>query len=249
MQDKILYDVHPSGNAITLRNKFRGIRSPVMPHLIKAYQSDEELRNKHSWVLHGINFLPMPIHESPIMCLLYHRPWTNRWVDSVKNISLMLDIINLYTEIMPGTAQARDEMEKKTTEMERATCEQIERIKDPMEFVHLLEEATIRRINLLEECMRNMFFPQVPLEACMTPREFPALPAESAPKWMQLLAHYFEIKQQVRHIRLEKALPDHAPPREFRHYFNIEAMKERVPTYRGFLDEETAREYLNFMLE
>jgi len=199
--------LHPSGKAVSLNPKFK-LKTPITPQLLNGFMSDEAFRRDHSMYMHSRDFLPMPVSASPLLCMIMHgRTLFERYTDSFKTLSMLRTIVQCFAvnpflrndQIM----NAHKRVLEQTTVMEEALHKELENVTDVNQFILIMKKSTLYRIHMYEQCVRDMFKLDVPLECCLTPDE------ENVPMELQsILQHYLETKEAIRNVRLEKALPD-----------------------------------------
>lgn len=252
-----MLEVHPSGKAVNLLPQYAKMTIPIIPQLINGFMADEELKRDHSVYMHTRDFLPMPVFKSPLLVFIMKKHWDNRYADSFQVISILRQIIQCYCvnpfldynkENEKRLADAHSWMVEETSKLEEGLFKELEGGAD---FVTTMERTTIERIHILEECIHRMFDLDIPLEYCLTPPQAPPLDSGIEKRQVaQLLCHYFETKQLLRNVHMEKGLPDDAKF-EPTVYFDIEDMKTRIfrdsSLHNGYLDRWTIAEYINFL--
>lgn len=255
-----MLEVHPSGQAVNLIAPFDKMTTPIIPQLLNGFMADEELKRDHSVYMHTRDFLPMPVYKSPLLVFIMKRRWDNRFSDSFAVISILRQIIQCYclNPFLDYTKENKKLMDdahtcmiNETSRLEENMFDELQKIENPADFVQIMERTTIERINILEKCIHSMFNFDFPLEYSLTPREAPPIDKSIDKKHIsRLFCHFFETKQLLRNVHMEKALPDDAPF-EPTIYFNILDMKDRIfrdpELHNGYLDRWTVSEYINFL--
>ena len=249
--EKIL-TIHPSGNLVSCK-KFTTKQSPFNIQEVSAFVSRQEIRKNVNNYLHNITFLPMPIHVSPIICYMSPSEWDVRYCDSVMIISLFVQFLHTYVlsdfTFFHTHNKERIEKEYKTfkdniNNLERKLIPQLKECSDYKQFVVLLEQSTIDRINIYEELFYHLLQLEPPLECFLTPRlSLPSqcLSADAQKNGPNVLCHFFDTKQHIS-CENEKDFP-----------FDIRDMRNRLgrlpPTdiYNGYMDRLTAEEYMKFI--
>ena len=191
MTDRVL-ELHPSGKAVALNPKFR-LKTPVTPQLLNGFMSEEAFRIDHSMYMNSRDFLPMPIPQSPVLCMLIQRPLFERYTDSFKTLSMLRTIVQCFA-LNPYLRNARIEKAhqkvlEETTELEERFHAEMEKTQDINAFLNILELSTYDRIHMYEKCIRTMFELNVPEEMCLTPIERGIV--ASNPEGMQRVLYHF----------------------------------------------------------
>jgi len=263
---------HPSGNLIqpVYANK---LKFPISIQELNAYMSDEDTR-KHTCVyVMSKDFFPMPVYYSPVLLYIIPAEWTYVYVDSVSMISLMRTIIECYTnpsicyynENKELVEKAKKSFEKDIHELQEYSftkwCDILVKFKNKTHnekvtlenFIHIMEEVTIKRIRLMEKMILHMFGYENLFNKLCTPFEYPdakKLKQTDQESITKILCHFFDHKQAYRNERLQTYS---SFPKVDIQYFNIKEMQNRLKTlpadqiYKNYMDRETALEYLKFV--
>jgi len=241
--------LHATGKAVSLNPAFK-LKTPVTPQVLNGFMSDEAFKRDHSMYMHSRDFLPMPVPASPLLCMIMHnRPLFERYTDSFKTLSMLRIIVQCFA-LNPylrneRILKAQQVLLDKTIAMEEQMHKDIEACKDLDEFIVIMEHTTYYRIHTYEECVHDMFDLQVPLDHCLTPTD-DAVTVQDASAIPALLTHYFATKQEIRNVRMEKALPE---GEEFIkvNYFTLPICLREGNLYKNFLSRQLAQEYYNFI--
>lgn len=211
--------------------------SPVHPQVLNAFLSDPSIMTHVSEYVHSANILVMPIHYSPLLIYLARpQPWTYRYTDSLKMLTMLWSIIQCYTCVDYPKKNA-----ERITKAREELIVQIEALNERMRetlrmetFFEQMETFTIERINLHEVCLLRIFGMDVPV---LTPMEFKpdvsALEAEARLKLGGVTEHFFKTKERLMNVRLETN----------DRYFTLDQNQENP--YKGYMCRKLALEYFN----
>ena len=195
----------------------------------------------------------MPIHYSPMLCFLTHvPPWTYRYTDSLKMMTMLFSIIQCYSVVDYPRKNPSLIKEARATLMEK--CEKLndailESLKGKSEedFYRLMEGYTIDRIQLHEACIWKMFGFAFPVELVLTPNLAPEIGVLEEPrKFFAALEHYFQTKDMLINVRSEKASPEGEYVQK-RFFTNHSSLGDNP--YKGYFNRALAREYFLAMTE
>ena len=255
----VLLDVHGNERAVTVKKPFA---TSISPQVLSAYYGTDEAGSsavehrqaEATWV-HGIHYMLMPVHRSPLLCVIQHspqQPWKYRYVNSLQTISILRCIMEAYGRTGKTTYylayaeridKARDhfgqQFELHTNWLHdtlrpiyeawklRQLCE-----KDALErFVRVMERCTLNVIHLMEQCVHSMFAfdRQFPLAQCLTPNVTPNLDqlhAKELEMVDRVVVHFYALKESAMNALLKDATPD-GVDYEPRKWFNLGDMKTR----------------------
>lgn len=255
-----ILDIHPSGKAVSVKPKYH-LKIPVTPQLLNGFLGDEAFKTDHADYMHSRDFLVMPVHVSPLYCAIQKLPLKQRYTDSFESISILRTIIQCFRvnpylesgENRKCIVESHNWMIEQTNALEEKMFEALEKLntEDLKGFIQIMEQSTLERIHVLEETIWRMFKLEriMPLEYCLTPKVTPSFQGKPEDA-RRLMAHYFETKQLLRNIRMEKSLPDDVEYEPVR-YFDIEAIRngrwDPNTLYNSYLDPQTVKEYKLFL--
>lgn len=247
MDYSAILDLHPSGTAVTLKQK---IKHPVNAQILLGYKSDKELTLADRDYLVTRPILPMPVMRSPLLVLFMHNDketWFTRYTDSIEMLSLLRSIQSCYSinPHLPYYEIHAERIEAAIAEFRKNTVELENAFFATTEFPPTrVEEHTIRYINLFEICLYKMFNLEasgIVLSTVLTPLEFPAadvLNAQQKEVFMQALENFFLAKQYVLNAVLKRdGLPEEV-------WFAPIDLNDQL--YRGYLPLKRAQEYAAF---
>lgn len=211
--------------------------SPISPQVLNAFLSDAAIKTHMSEYVHSANILVMPVHYSPLLVYLVRpQPWTYRYTDSLKMLSMLWSIIQCYTCVdypnknVERIKKAREELVVQINDLNARMCETLQMDT----FFEQMETFTIERINLHETCLLRIFGMDVPV---LTPMEFKpdvsALEADARLKLRGVTEHFFKTKERLMNVRLESD----------DRYFTFDQNQENP--YKGYMCRKLAREYFN----
>lgn len=244
-------------------------KSPVNVLSVYAFRQDKDESIRMAQYLFSREFLPMPCHNSPVLCALKPKTWHPKVADSMEILSMTYAIIRWYSECkyddwyQKNTAlvkQAREDFGKNIEALEQTFRDKIkpiyfdlkEKVINEKEaltrFVNVLTFATIERIRVHETCMKQMF--KMPDGIPLTPHDFlPDLPMMRWDDAGKFLKHYFANKEEIRHVRMERETSGYVRKR----LFNVDEIPDRIQNWprdevwRNFFDRMTAWEYFKFL--
>lgn len=238
--------LHPTGKAVTLNPEYK-IQTPVTPQILNGFLSDEAFLRDHSMFMHGCDFLPMPVTVSPLVVMLKHtQQLVPRYSTSFRTLHMLRTIVQCFS-LNPYLQnerifKAKQVLLDKTMALEEQMRKDIAECQSLEEFMLIMERTTFYRIHTYEECVHDMFDLKVPLECCLTPATVP-----DGKDWEMddLLEHYFETKERIRNVRMEKAQPDDVDYQPVK-YFHLPP-PSGGPVYKNFFNSNLAREYFEFL--
>ena len=230
---------------------------------LMAYKIDKELQDALHEQIYKKNYLPMVVETSPLLCYIMRKEWTNRYTDSIKTISLLHQIINCYgypgleffDTNMERIKKAQDDYIKQAEKIDAKLFAMVKEIEGNLktksinekeaitEFIKIMEQTTITRINLLEQRILRMFNVD---EALFTPQsrpEFQNLPQEDQKRAGEVLCEFYKSKQWYRNDF------DGTPEVKWFDLADIPKRREKClpdELFRGYLDRFTMWEYLKF---
>lgn len=251
MNYKNILDLHANGMAVKPKKEYK---SPVSPQLLNGYFSDKALAIEHSYTIHGRNFFIMPVHLSPILCLYMTKPWTYRWTDSLKTISMLWGIIicysaNKYLDFYKENKELIDplyvELIINIDKMEDAMFAAVQN--NQKDYIQNMQNFTIERINMLEIYLHKLFKMEehFKVECVLTPKEYPnASLLEQGFNFRNVINHFFNTKNEVRNVRMKKSTPEDVKYEYIRHFSLNPPIGD---LYNGYLDKILVEEYFKFM--
>jgi hypothetical protein len=198
--------------------------------MIQAYMADDDLKIKHSEYVHSREFLFMPVHKSPLLIALMPRPWHYRYTDSFASISLLWTFITVITTLLK---LPRDKVIEELDILDKNTLENL----NEKTFRETMMNYTIQKIQIYERFLWKLLNLNFPVELILTPHMFPnfeQLTKEDQDSYLVKMAHYFETKELLRNIRMEKGSPEG----QYKHKIYFPNKGQNLFEYYKFLTDD-----------
>jgi hypothetical protein len=260
--------IHPSGKSM----RFKVSPAPIdgfSIQVLNAFNTNAELRLEHTWYIHALPLLPMPVLRSPIICLLSYdaaNPWVSRFGDSIAMVSMLRTVYHCYNskelayfeKNRARILDARSKYDKRIEELRETLQTQLDTIYESFkgnqrvaltQFAERLEWFTVEIIRTLEMALLEMFGLIVE-ERWLTPHQYfgvEVLDPKQIAGIPMVYKHIFETKHNILNKRLEK---EGFPLETFFHPEEIDERMKTTPQdemYKGFIDRITLWEYFRYL--
>lgn len=257
-----------------VKPKRNDINLPIDSRILAAFTKKPELQNSRNEYVYSKNILPMPVEFSPILVYMDKKNWQNRFIDSISVLSLFRLIMEVYiinpipldftTENKERIESAYHEFIDKMTELDYKQKDIVNKIYETFrdckkeynekqaltDFIRSMQEYTFNVLNLYEMLFHKSFDLKYPVEWFLTPHVvYTRNELPNPQKFPVFYCQCYAKKQELWNGNMQKNDKDHKD----KIFFNLEEMKTRLDKlpadqiFNGYVDRETAFEYLQFL--